>query len=165
MLLINFPHTLTLPFLGHMEGCYLVVPLIEGNWVVASHSCFPLSGNWSLVSLCLWQLWWWFAWSLVWVFTSAPPLSLSSLPLYPLFRVRVLHLDLHQLLTYVVLLLISLLSPSLGAKFMSHLSPLSCFLLSLTVCLLTLYFLFYHTMCGCSLTIKTKTPEVLTQHW
>ena len=61
----------------------LVLLLIEGSWVVTKHTCFHSPGDQSLMSLCLWHLQWWFSWSLMWVFTSAPPLSSSSLPLYP----------------------------------------------------------------------------------
>ena len=60
-----------------------ILLLIEASWVVASHSCFPSSGDWSLMPLCLQQHQWWFSWSLVWVSSSTTPHSLSSLPLYP----------------------------------------------------------------------------------
>ena len=50
---------------------------------MASHLHFPSPSNWSLMSACLQHFWWWFLWSLVWVFTSAPPLSSSSLMLCP----------------------------------------------------------------------------------
>ena len=99
--------------------------------------------------LCLQQLQWWFSWSLVWVFTSAPPHGLSSLPLYPLFRVRVLHLRSspscsHMWSSHLILFWVHYWAPNLCHAsclyhtFHSH----SWFTFRL------FYFMFYHVMHG-----------------
>ena len=139
--------------------------LIEGSWVVASHSCFPSLGNQSLMSLCLWQLWWWFSWSLVWVFASAHHVVCLVFLCTPLFGVRVLHLGLPLAAHICGCLAWFFLSPTLGAKIVSCLLPLSHLLILLMVHLLTLYLKFYHVTWRFLLKIKTKIPEVLTQYW